>query len=79
MRASANAQTIRTWLRKAKMDLHYLSVHLEEHGNKATAARVAGNTKAAKYEEEIVEMYYRRIKELRTVIADQESKLSNIH
>jgi len=58
----ANAQTIRTWLRKAKVDLHYLSVHLEEHGKKATAARLAGNTKTAKYEEEMVEMYYQRIK-----------------
>ncbi len=67
---------VKTWLKKAKVDLHYLSVRLEAHAKKGLAAKVAGHGKVAEHEQEVVEIYYRRTNEPRTVIADQESKLS---
>jgi hypothetical protein len=65
---------IQTWLKGAKEDLYYLSVHVEEHAQKALAARLGNRAETATYEEGIVEVYYRRISELRSVIATQEGK-----
>jgi len=69
-------EAVKTWLKKATVDLRYLANHLEEHASKATTAKLSGQTKLASFEQDIVEMYYRRISELRSVIAQQESKLS---
>jgi hypothetical protein len=72
----SDEEAVKTWLKKAKVDLHYLAVHLEEHASKAITAKLSAQTKVAAFEQDIVEMYYRRISELRSVIAEQESKLS---
>jgi hypothetical protein len=68
-------EAVKTWLKKAKVDLHYLADHLENHASKALAAKLAKQTKVSEQEGKIVEMYYRRINELRDVIADEEKKL----
>jgi hypothetical protein len=75
METEANEEAIGNWLKRAKVDLHYLSVHLEKHGSRALNAKLEGRADEAKYEESIVEMYHRRIKELRWVIQDEEANL----
>jgi hypothetical protein len=71
-------ESIQTWLKGAKQDLHFLSVHLEEHAQKATKATLAGHVKEAEYESSVVQMYHRRIVEMREVIAQEEASLSNL-
>jgi hypothetical protein len=78
METAKTVESIQTWLKGAKQDLHFLMVHLEEHGQKATKTKVAGNPTEAEYESSVVEMYYRRIVEMREVIGQEESSLSNL-
>lgn len=71
-------ESIQNWLKRAKQDLHFLSVHLEEHAQGALKAKLAGNQKDADYWASILERSYKRIKELREVIAQEESELSKL-
>lgn len=78
MEIAKTEESIQTWLKGAKQDLHLLSVHLEGHAQRATKAKLAGNAKEAGYESSVVQMYHRRIVEMREVIAQEEASLSNL-
>jgi len=78
MEAPKTEESIQNWLKRAKQDLYFLNVHLEEHAQQATKAKLPGNHKDAEYWGSVVERSYKRIKELREVIAQEQADLSRI-